>query len=141
MNQSVASASARYSAVRLDGLAAHRVAALHAAGEPVQLRVLMEVLEVNSAGRALVWVHDDRRQHGARLGRCKLTPAQIAEVLMCQRQNLRVAFEVSFEVLGPLHDGRWGIASHDSQIKLVQLGLIAEDDELSRLLGAAEMAA
>jgi hypothetical protein len=127
--------SPRYSVVSLDPAMAGQISALQEQGRRALLRVVLEVLEVSERGKALVWAHDQRGGGRSRLGSCRLSPAQLAEAVLLLDDGVQPVFEIAFEVLGALPDGRWGVASYDDQVVVTALPR-ADTAELDQLLAA-----
>lgn len=81
-------------------------------GEQVSLYSQVEVLELGEKSKALIWVRHPRGGR-ARMGSCVLTPVQWAEAMLCLEQGLRPIFEMSWQVLEELGEGRFALRAEE----------------------------
>lgn len=118
------------SLIRLGEPQLSKVNQLLSKGQSVSLYSQVEVLELGDNSRAVIWIRHPKGGR-ARLGSCVLNPVQWAESLLCLEQGLRPVFEMSWQVLEDLGEGRFALLADEPPMQAYPPYL---SEDLSELL-------
>lgn len=101
------------SLVRLPESRAQEVMDLLQSDQEALLFSEVEILELGTGSRALIWIYEPGGKGASRIGSCLLSPGQWAEALLCLDKGMRPVFELTWRVLGRLSDGRFALGAEE----------------------------
>jgi hypothetical protein len=101
---------------------------------PVELEVVMEILELDESGRALLWIPDAQDRQFPRIAAAQLSPDRRAEILLAQANGYTAHITLVFTVLGRQGNGGYGATVSDPE-GLLSFEPLDPDLSLYDLLG------